>query len=132
MTDLSKMNTLINKLSDEPFKFGKCDCYTFTAKLVKQWHGKDYIKLHAVYKNEKQAKKYMEKFNGIEALTIGTLGYGCALGPEDCRSGDVVTAEVAPGEVALGFVYQGKGYFKGKKSVKQIPLKKCRMGWRIR
>lgn len=130
MANLSKMNSLINKLSDQPFKYGKCDCYTFTAALVKQWHGKDYTKNHAVYKNKKQADEYMDQYLGIEQLTRGTLGYSVAA--EHCRSGDVASAEVAPGEVALGFVYQGKAMFKTKKGVIKVPLKKCRMGWRIR
>lgn len=130
MTNLNKMNDLINQLSDEPFKFGKCDCYTFTAKLVKAWHGKDYVKTHAGYKNEKEAKEYMAQFKGIEALTIGTLGYG--VHPVNCQDGDVVTAEVALSEIALGFVFNGKALFKGKKKVFKLPLDKCRMGWNIR
>ena len=129
MTDLAKMNKLMNKLSDEPFKFGKCDCYIFTAKLVEEWHGESYF-MHTVYKNEKQAKEYMEKFGGIEALTVGTLGYGTAA--FHCEDGDVATAEVAPGEVALGFVFGGEAFFKGKKKTITLPLDKCRMGWRIR
>ncbi len=130
MSDLGNMNALINQLSDEPFKFGRSDCYTFTAKLVKAWHGKDYVKTHACYKNEKEAKDYMARFKGIEALTIGTIGYG--VHPVNCRDGDVATAEVAPGEVALGFVFGGKAFFKGKKKIFKLPLDKCRMGWNIR
>lgn len=130
MTDLSKMNELINKLSDEPFKYGGVDCYTFTARLVKEWHGKDYIKLHAVYKNKKEAEEYMAKFGGIEALTVGTLGY--PVNAEHCEDGDVVTAEVTKDQVALGFVFKGNGYFKTKKKPIKIPLAKCRQGWRIR
>lgn len=126
----SKMNTLINDLSDKPFKYGSNDCYSFTAKLVKEWHGQNFIKLHAVYKNEKQARQYMELYGGIEALTTGTLGYSCD--PTKCKDGDVVTAEVSKGEVALGFVFDGHGLFKGRKRVLQIPLKMCRQGWRIK
>jgi hypothetical protein len=129
MIDLSKMNDLINKLSDEPFKYGKADCYTFTAKLVREWHGKDFTKIHAVYKSKKQADKYMYEFNGIETLTTGTLGY--SVPPERCRSGDVVTALVGPETIALGFVFNGFGYFKGKKAVVKVPLENCRMGWRL-
>jgi hypothetical protein len=130
MTDLSKMNDLINKLSDEPFKYGKSDCYTFATKLVKAWHGKDYTKLHAVYKNKKEADRYMHEFNGIEALTTGTLGY--SVPPELCESGDMVSAEVSSGQVALGFVFNGFGYFKTKKKPVRIPLENCRRGWRIK
>lgn len=130
MTDLSKMNKLMNELSDEDFKYGKTDCYIFTAKLVKAWHGKDYIKHHAVYKNQKEADAYIEKFGGIEALTTGTLGY--AIDPKDCVDGDVVTSQVTNNQIALGFVYGGNGLFKMKKTVVKIPLKKCRMGWSIK
>ena len=129
MVDLAKMNDLINKLSDEPFKYGKNDCYTFTAKLVKQWHGKDYVKLHAVYKNKKQADEYIKEHGGIEALTTGTLGYSVA--PERCKNGDVVTAMIAPEEIGLGFVFNGFGYFKTKKKPVRVPLENCRMGWRL-
>jgi len=97
---------------------------------VEEWHGRDYTKLHAVYKSKKQAKEYMDAHMGIEQLTRGTLGYSVAA--EHCKDGDVATAEVAPGEIALGFVYQGEVMFKMKKTVIKIPLKKCRMGWRIR
>jgi hypothetical protein len=130
MTDLSKMNELINKLADEPFKYGKNDCYTFTAALVKEWHGKDYTKHHAVYKSKKEAIKYMYEFNGIESLTVGTLGYPVAA--EHCEDGDVVLAEVGPDGLALGFVFNGHGLFKTKKKPVKVPLNKCLKGWRIR
>jgi len=41
--NLSKINKLMNKLSDELFAYGKNDCFTFTNALVKEWHGKDYL-----------------------------------------------------------------------------------------
>jgi hypothetical protein len=129
MTDLAKMNKLINALSDAPFQYGKNDCYIFTAKLVKEWHGKDYVKHHAVYKNKKQADEYMARFGGIEKLTTGTLGYSCK--PEDCQDGDVVSCDVGSG-VAVGFVFNGTGLFKYKKTVVKVPLDDCRLGWRIR
>jgi hypothetical protein len=131
MTDLSKMNKLINKLSDEPFRYGKSDCFTFTAKLVKEWHGKDYLPLHIkAYKSEKTAAEYMARFGGIELLTTGTLGYPCR--SVDCLDGDVVIGDFGDAGIALGFVYDGNGYFKGKKKVLKLPLKKCLRGWRIR
>jgi len=125
---LSKMNKLLNKLTDEPFKYGKSDCYIFTAKLVKEWHGNDYLKVHAVYKNEKEARAYMQKFKGIEALITGMFGY--SVDPTTCWDGDIVTAEVASDNVAVGFVFKGNGIFKGKTVIK-IPLNKCRQGWRL-
>jgi len=128
MGKLVKMNTLINKLSDRPFKYGENDCFTFTNALVKEWHGKDFKKLHQ-YKNKKEAITYIRDNKGIEALITGTLGYSCA--PEECADGDVVSAEVSADEVAVGFVFNGNGLFLGKTVVK-IPLKKCRMGWRIK
>ena len=128
MTDLSKMNSIINKLADEEFKFGENDCYIFTAKLVKEWHGKDYTKLHAVYSNDEEAKKYMELHGGIEELTKETLGY--PIDPVACRNGDVVTAMVGDG-IALGFVYNGYGLFKSKKKVFRLSLDDCSKGWRI-
>ncbi len=131
MTDLGKMNELINKLSDRPFKYGTSDCYSFTAALVKEWHGKDYTKLHKVYGSEKEANSYIDEFGGIERLTIGTLGY--SVDPDKCEDGDVVTAEVSKGQIALGFVFDGHGLFKmKKKAIIKIPLKKCRRGWRIK
>ena len=126
---LSEMNNLINELSDEPFKYGKSDCYTFTSKLVKQWHGIDHVKLHAVYKTEKEALQYIQKFGGIEALTTGTLGYSDD--PEKCKDGDVVSAEIGDG-IALGFVFNGNGLFKDKKKIIKLPLNKCRQGWSIK
>ena len=131
MTDLAKMNELINKLSDEEFKYGKNDCYLFTTRLIKEWHGADYdyTDLHAVYKNEIEAELYMESFGGIEALTTGTLGY--SVSPQLCRDGDMVSAEVGGG-IALGFVFKEHGLFKAKKKVLKIPLSQCRLGWRIK
>jgi hypothetical protein len=130
MNKLSKMNKLINKLSDEKFEYGKNDCFTFTARLVREWHGKNYLAFHLVYKNEDEARAYIGRYRGgIEELTTGTLGYG--IEPTACEDGDVVIAEVSPGEIALGFVYGGKGLFKTEKRVGQIPLKKCIKGWRI-
>ena len=125
--NLAKMNKLINKLADEPFKHGKNDCFTFTNALVKEWHGKDFRKQHP-YKNKKEALQYMAEFGGIDALTTGTLGY-----PVDanlCRNGDVVLADVGSGD-ALGFVFDGNGLFKSAKSVVRVPLKKCLKGWRV-
>jgi len=130
MSRLSRMNELINKLSDEKFSFGRNDCYSFTSKLVKEWHGRDYIKLHAVYKNEKEAKAYMDKHGGIEKLTTGTLGYSIA--PEKCIDGDVVSLEVKPGEIAIGFVFDDCGYFKCRNKPIKVSLGKCRIGWRIK
>ena len=122
-----RMNKLLNKLSDEPFKHGKSDCFTFTNALIKEWHGKDFRKLHP-YKTKKEAIAYMAKFGGIEALTIGTLGY--AIAPNRCVDGDVVSANVS-GDIALGFVYGGFGLFKAKKTVVKIKLNKCLKGWSI-
>ncbi len=130
MTNLSKMNEVINKLSDAPFKYGKCDCYIFTTELVKAWHGKDLTKLHAVYKNKKEADAYIKKFSGLEALTVGTLGYPVAA--EHCEDGDVAMAEVGPDGLALGFVFDGHALFKTKKKPIKVKLKDCLKGWRIR
>jgi hypothetical protein len=129
MSKESKMNVLINKLSDKPFKYGSNDCFTFTAALVKEWHGKDFRPLHQ-YKNKSEAEAYIKINHGIETLTVGTLGYPVAA--FNCEDGDVVSAEVDKGEVGLGFVYGGRALFKGKKGVKRLDLKKCRQGWRIR
>lgn len=130
MTNLSKMNSVINELADKDFKFGKNDCYVFTAELVKAWHGKDYTKLHAVYETELDAEEYMRAHGGIEALTTGTLGY--SIDPLECRDGDVVSAQVGVnGKIGLGFVYDGYGLFKSGKKVKKLKLNKCRKGWRI-
>ena len=128
MTDLGKMNKLINKLSDEPFKYGKSDCFTFTNALVEAWHGHGYRELHP-YKTKKEADAYMEQHGGIEALTVGTLGYPVAA--EHCLDGDVVIADVGDGD-ALGFVFSGHGLFKSRKKIVKLPLKKCLRGWRIR
>ena len=130
MISLGKMNTLINELSDAPFEYGVNDCFTFTNALVVAWHGTghNYTVLHQ-YKTKKEALKYLKAFGGIEKLTIGTLGYSRA--PKLCQDGDVVSAEVAPGEIALGFVFKGHGLFKTEKQPIKIPLKKCSMGWRI-
>lgn len=131
MPDLGKMNALINDLCDAPFEFGVNDCYVFTAKLVKEWHGKDYLSAHSVYKNEAQAKAYIENNGGIAALTTSTLGKSFL--PELCEDGDVVVAEVSKNEWALGFVFRGFGWFKGKrKQVFRIPLNKCLHGWRVK
>jgi hypothetical protein len=132
MSNLSKMNTVINKLSDEPFEWGKSDCFIFTASLVKAWHGKDYLALHLCnYKDEATAEEYIKTYGGLERLTTGTLGYALKH-PEHCIDGDVVTAEVAPGEFALGFVFSGKALLKGKHKVYRMPLKKCSKGWRVK
>jgi len=125
-----KTKRLMNKLSDEVFEYGKNDCFTFTNALVKSFHGKDYLKLHAGYKSKKQADEYIKRFGGIEALTTGTLGY--SVSPEKCIDGDVVIAEVSPGQVALGFVSNKNGLFKTKTRAINIPLKKCLRGWRIK
>lgn len=130
MKSLTKMNKLINELSDKPFEYGKNDCFTFTARLVKEWHGKNYLAYHLVYKDKEEADAYIARYRGgIEELTTGTLGYGCD--PQSCDDGDVVIAEVSPGQVGLGFVFKGKGFFKTEKRVAAIPLKKCIKGWRV-
>jgi len=130
MIKLSKLNSIINKLADKPFEYGTCDCFIFTNALVKAWHNKDYLPLHNSYHNEESARAYLKAFGGIEALTTGTLGY--SVDPSLCVDGDVATAEIAPGEVALGFVFDGNVLFKTEKTVVKLPLAKCRRGWRIR
>lgn len=72
----------------------------------------------------------METHGGIEALTTGTLGYPVAT--SQLENGDVVSAEISSGEVALGFVFRGYGYFKGHKQVMVAKLNKCRQGWKIK
>lgn len=126
---MNKMNDLINKLSNETFIHGKSDCFTFTNELVKAWHGKDFRSLHT-YKNKKEALRYMIKHGGIEVLTTGTLGY--PVNTDKLCDGDVIIAEVAENEIALGFVFNGHGLFKGKKRVMKLPLNKCIKGWRIK
>lgn len=125
----AEINNLINELADAPFKYAKNDCYVFTAKLVKAWHGVDLVKLHDVYSTKKEAVAYIKVYGGIETLTTGTLGY--SIHPEFCKDGDVVTAEVAKNEIALGFVISGHGIFKAPKKIVRLPLDKCRKGWRI-
>lgn len=123
-----RMNRLINKLADEPFKYGKNDCFTFTNALVKEWHGKDFRQLHP-YRSKNQAITYMAQHGGIEKLITGTIGYSIV--PSSCVDGDVVTADVGDG-IAIGFVFDGHGLFKSKKTVLKMKLEKCRMGWRIK
>ncbi len=125
---MNEMNALINRLSDETFKYGSADCFTFTNALVKEWHGRDYRLLHP-YKTKYEAKKYLALHGGIISLAVGTLGY--SVDPIKCVDGDVVAAQVAPGEVALGFVFRGNGLFKGKKCVLKLSLTKCLRGWNI-
>jgi len=125
----SKMNKLINELSDAPFKYGQNDCFIFTNLLVEEWHGKGYAHLHK-YKNKKEALKYVSDY-GLEHLVTGTLGYSVL--PTKCRDGDVVVAHVGPNNsAALGFVYDGHALFKCEKTVKKLPLKDCAEGWRIK
>ena len=123
-----KLKKLMNKLADEPFEWGKNDCFTFTNSLVKEYHGHDYRKLHP-YQTKKEAEDYMEQHGGIEALTVGTLGYPVAA--EHCVDGDVALADLGNGD-ALGFVFNGNALFKSKKKLVKIPLSKCLRGWRIR
>lgn len=128
MMDKTEFDQLLNKLADEPFKYGKNDCFHFAARLVEAWHGKDFRKLHP-YETKAEAEAYMKQHGGIEALTIGTLGYNIRGFPID---GDVISAEVAKGQIALGFVANGKAWFKTKKKVVAIPFNKCRKVWRIK
>jgi hypothetical protein len=123
------MNTLINKLADEPFKYGKSDCFTFTNALVREWHGHDYRKLHP-YKTKSEAEAYIGHHGGIEALTVGTLGYPVAA--EHCVDGDVVIADLNADGPVLGFVFDEHGLVKTRKKVAKLPLSKCLRGWRIR
>ena len=126
----ARMNKLINELSDAPFKYGVCDCFIFTNKLVKEWHGKDYRPLHP-YKNKKEAFQYLKDNVDLETLTVGTLGY--PVNAEHCVDGDVAIANVGPeGSLALGFVFNGHALFKGKKQVLKLPLAECSRGWRLR
>lgn len=125
--DKAKLNKLINKLADEPFKYGKNDCFLFTNALVKEWHGQDFSELHP-YKNAREAASYMKAHGGIEALTTGTLGYPART--DMLVDGDVVLGETNLGP-ALGFVYKGHGLFKAPKTVLKIKLSRCIKGWMI-
>lgn len=130
--NLSEMNKLVNRLSDAPFEYGKNDCYLFTAKLVKQWHGKDYLTFHSkAYKDEDSARQYIEANGGIVALVTGTLGYPVK-DILQCGDGDVVVAEVAPGQLGIGFVFKGHGLFKMEMKAAKLPLKLCAVGWNIK
>lgn len=127
---MDNVKKLLNKLADEPFEYGKNDCFSYVAKLIYVYHGLDYRHAHK-YKNEEEANKYIARFGGIEALTTGTIGYPLK-SPLECKDGDVVTAEVSKNEVALGFVYNDRANFKTKKRAIAIPLSKCRTGWRVK
>lgn len=126
MTD-SKFNSYINKLADEEFEYGKSDCFTFTAKLVKKHHGTNFLPFHR-YDDEEEAEQYMQKYGGIVALTTGQLGY--SVDPMRCRFGDVVIAEFKTG-LCLGFVLDNEAIFKTKTRAVKLPLKKCKFGWRL-
>ena len=123
-----KFERVFAELADEPFKYGKNDCFHFTARLVNVWHGKDFRKLHP-YKSKKGAEDYMDRFGPIEVLTTGTLGYPLA-SMDEIRDGDVVSLEVAKGQIGLGFVANGKAWFKTKSRVIAVDPTKCRMAWR--
>ena len=125
-----EFDKLLNQLADEPFRWGKSDCFHFTAQCVEVWHGIDFRPLHK-YKTMKQAEQYQAMFGGIEQLTTGTLGYPLK-DVELARDGDVVTARVAKDMIALGFVAKDRGWFKLKKRVVPLPLNKCRKAWRIK
>lgn len=124
---LSRMNELINKLADEPFEYGKSDCYTFTAALVKEWHGKDFSKA-IQYEDEDGANDFLKTY-GYPALVTGTLGYP-RTDVTNCEDGDVVLANLP--EPMIGFVYNDYGYFKTKKTVVRLKLKKCLIGWKVK
>lgn len=129
MPNKGKLNKLINKLADEKFEYGKNDCYTFTAALVKEWHGVDLTKVHLQYEDEESAHEYIEKCGGYIRLITGTIGYPRKK-PEMCEDGDVVLANLP--DPTLGFVHDGHGIFKTDKSAKKLKLNKCIMGWSIK
>ena len=135
MSDFKRrVNKKFNELADEKFAYGKCDCFTFTLSMVLEWHGDEYnfVSLLHPYRNKREALEYMRAHGGIEALTTGTLGY--SIDPCKCVDGDVVTAEVSVGGedlVALGFVMSGRGWFKTRTRVLDVPLNLCRKGWRL-
>jgi len=120
---------LMTELIDAPFEFGRNDCFTFTDALVRSFHGRSYRNLHPKYKTEAQAVEYISRSGGIESLTTETLGEPIA--SADCKDGDVVCAEVAPEQIALGFVVNGYGLFKTKNRAIKIPIINCLRGWRI-
>lgn len=126
----TEFDKLLNELADEPFKYGKNDCFHFAARCVHAWHGKDFRKLHP-YKSAKGAETYLNEHGHIETLTIGTLGYPLK-NVLEARDGDVVTAEVARNQIALGFVANGKAWFKTKKRVVPFKIERCRFAWRIK
>jgi hypothetical protein len=130
MSRESTLNTLVNKLSDQPFEYGINDCFTFTNALVEAWHGKSFKDCQK-YKTKEEAMAYIAANGSLQTLIMEQLGY--PVNAENCENGDVVTAKVGPdGSVAFGFVYDGHSLFKCNKGVKKLKLSHCLQGWRIR
>jgi hypothetical protein len=111
----------------QPFEWGKCDCYTFTANVVHAVTGKDFRDLFD-YRSERDALKLIRSKGGFLAVVTHVLGEPCS--PKLCQSGDPVLL-MNEGREMLGVMFQRCIVVKTALSVRPVPLDLALYGWRL-
>lgn len=111
-----------------PFEWGKRDCLTFCANVVRDMTGTDHIAEFRIYSNAMGAARLLKSLGGIEAAVSRQLGDPCSI--NQLRKGDVAMADVGNGD-ALGVVCGTTVAFKDKDGVLFLPRNLIKKGWRI-
>lgn len=132
--DLS--NKIINSLQEQlgkEYKFGENDCVHFTANILKELTGKDYlVNYRNKYTSALEGYKLFKK-NGFESIE-DVVTQELDIEPQEihyARAGDVLSFDTSNG-IAIGICFNNiVGVFVTDSGIHVEPIEKCRKVWRI-
>jgi len=133
------MKELIIKYGTQPFgynwKEGELDCFHFTANIVRDLTGKDYLSsFREKYHSKKGAWKLIKDLGYINIATAVSGETGILPVPTLlAKDGDIVCGKNHEKEDMIGICYNNYGFFIGNDSkILKKSLRDCICSWSIR
>lgn len=122
------LDDLITEARSRPFEWGKHDCGTFAAEVVRTLTGQD-LPLPRGYSTERGAKLAMRRKTGRSDMAGATSYF---LGPPldsplQAQRGDVVLHETQ----ALGVCIGAQAMCLSESGLVAVPLSECVTAWRV-
>lgn len=124
-----KLYSVLSEVQTRTFELGKFDCAIFAAECIQACTGINYIKKFLNY--------YNVYTNGIENIDTGRSLCDLVTETLDCRPslvhqlqrGDPVLFETTD-NYALGICDGENALFVTEKGLREIPMRKCVLGWK--
>lgn len=117
-----KLSEYIEANRDKTFKYGAWDCCIFTAGIVKEITGKNYIK-EFKYKSKKKAESVLQEHGGIIKILNERFEN---INPLKAQRGDIIFCDGA-----IGICIGAKAVFVNLQGYSFILMKSWQYAWRV-